>query len=64
MQIFSIVIALISFFMIIDHSVADTVILKSGRTVAAAQCWEDGDVIKSKLYGQVEWDIIKMTLLK
>jgi hypothetical protein len=34
-------------------SVADTIVLKSGRKIDATKCWEDGDLVKCKVYGQV-----------
>ena len=32
---------------------ADTIILKSGRQINATKCWDSGDQIKCKIYGQV-----------
>lgn len=34
-------------------SVADTITLKNGRKVDPTKCWEDGDLVKCKVYSQV-----------
>ena len=34
------------------QTIADTVILKNGKTIQSEKCWEDGELIKCKLYGQ------------
>ena len=36
-----------------QDSGAGTIVLKNGRTVDAAKCWEDGEIIKCKIYGQI-----------
>lgn len=33
-------------------SIADTIILKNGKRIDSPQCWEDGDLVKCKVYGQ------------
>lgn len=43
---------LIFLLMLSFHSMADTIILKNGRHIDSTKCWEDGDFIKCKLYGQ------------
>ena len=38
---------------LIPHkTTAETVILKNGKTIQSDKCWEDGELIKCKLYGQ------------
>ncbi len=46
-------ISLASLIMFPIHLVADTIVLKSGRKIDATKCWEDGDLVKCKVYGQV-----------
>lgn len=48
-----IAIAMISLWIVPLSSAADTIVLKSGRIIDAAKCWEDGDLVKCKIYGQV-----------
>lgn len=44
---------LMLFMLLPFQSAADTVILKSGRTIQVSNCWEAGDLVKCKLYGQI-----------
>lgn len=44
---------LLVFMLLPFQSVADTIILKSGKTIQASDCWEEGDLVKCKLYGQI-----------
>ena len=46
-------ISLVSLVMLAGNSDADTLKLKSGRTINATKCWKDGEIIKCKIYGQV-----------
>ena len=52
-QIIVMIIILVSSLVCPHRSVADTIILKSGRTIDATKCWEDGEIIKCKIYGQI-----------
>jgi hypothetical protein len=45
-------IGLISLIMCPVYSEADTILLKNGRKIEAARCWEDGDLIRCKIHGQ------------
>ena len=46
-------ISLVSLIMFPIHLAADTIVLKSGRKIDATKCWEDGNLVKCKVYGQV-----------
>ncbi len=46
-------ISLVSLIMFPIVSVADTITLNNGRIIDATKCWEDGDLVKCKVYGQV-----------
>ena len=46
-------ISMLSLIMLPILSVADTIVLKSGRKIDATKCWEDGNLVKCKVYGQV-----------
>lgn len=38
--------------MIANYSLADTLVLKSGKKIVATKCWEQGDLVKCQLHGQ------------
>jgi len=46
-------IAFLVLFLFVFTSEADTLILKNGRHINSMKCWEDGDLIKCKVHGQV-----------
>ena len=52
-QIIFVAIILVSYMVYPLQSVADTIVLKSGRKINATKCWGSGDIIKCKIYGQV-----------
>ena len=51
-QILFVAIILVSCMVYTLQPGADTIVLKSGRTIEATKCWESGDIIKCKIYGQ------------
>ena len=52
-QITFIIMILMSSLVCPHYSGADTIVLKNGRTIDATKCWEDGEIIKCKVYGQI-----------
>jgi hypothetical protein len=53
MRLFVITVAAIILMLYPGRSDADNVVLKNGRKINAAKCWEDGDLIRCNLYGQI-----------
>ncbi|GAB6909927.1 hypothetical protein DESC_60005 [Desulfosarcina cetonica] len=51
MRLFVTLISLVSLIMFAGYSGADTIKLKSGRTIKASKCWENGDQVKCKVQG-------------
>ena len=52
-QIIFMIMILVSSLISPHPSGADTIVLKSGRTIDATKCWEDGEIIKCNIYGQI-----------